>query len=160
MEARKDPQTQRPGPLILQEAARDAAPPPPFSPLPPAGRLNAAAAVRPRLVSSWSPRLPPDRRRRRRPLSLPFIPFAARGPFYASPALAAEAVARRRQVTSCGCTNMHFISFLFFFGVCVFVLLKDEVFFHFFFARRHQPLSRHQSPSIPSRRHSRRRDSG
>lgn len=43
--------------------------------------------------------------------------------------------------------------------VCVCVCcLKDKVLFQFL-ARRHQPLSAHQSPSIPWQRHSRRCDS-
>lgn len=118
---------------------------------PPAGQLSAAVVIlHPQLVfffaSFSSSCLSPASS------FYSFHPLTARRPFYASPALAADAVAHRRQVTSCGCTNMHFISFRFFSGsrVCV-CSLKDKVLFQFL-AWRHQPLSTHQSPSIPWQR--------
>lgn len=115
--------------------------PDPSAPLrpPTAGRLN-AAVVRPQLVvfpsvssssSSSSPATPSS--------CYSFHPFAARGPFYASPPPAADAVARRCQVTSVGVQTCTLFPSSFFFPllracvcVCLFFEEKDKVLFQFF----------------------------
>lgn len=73
-----------------------------------------------------------------------FHPFTPRGLFYSS-LTSAQIQSHTDSGDKCGCTNMHFISFPFFF--CLFFEEKDKVLFQFCLV----PLVpwMYQSPSIP-----------